>query len=239
MRRLVPTPCHELSPQDTILWSSSGIWTVYRVISTWCDGCCVASCDQEHPHACFLEKDQWVARVIPETVPSKSEILLEQVASLWSSSVLEMSLQGISMGAILPDGAKFHVSPLVSTRSITSGQVLVFVSPQRNWVAHRVVHASHTRQKQETIVTRGDARKAEDPPLTRNRVLGLVTQVFHGNQSWHPENPIQQARSFLVNQSHRWKQKLHQLWTQKNHNPRYGQRTEKEQEQKIDDSPIK
>ena len=80
--------------------------------------------------------------------------------------VVDVPVNGSSMGASLPDGTIVRVQ---LGMACAVGDVVVF-RQREQVVAHRVIHRTAVY-----LLTRGDARFAPDPPVPFDRVLGRVT----------------------------------------------------------------
>ena len=79
--------------------------------------------------------------------------------TIWPGDVLEVRHQGVA--------------------EIQSGDVVLF-QRQGQLVAHRVVHRLG-RPGGNLLITRGDRQSAADPPMTKEEILGRVTEVLRGN----------------------------------------------------------
>lgn len=101
------------------------------------------------------------------------------------SREFEFSLQGTSMGPVLPAGSLIRVRPAADDRFMV-GQVLTYVAKDRV-VAHRLVRSVKSGG-QEYLITRGDATVCCDWPVPAASVLGLVTG-FSSAGGWQPVGP--------------------------------------------------
>ena len=97
---------------------------------------------------------------------------------------LESRVQGTSMGATLPDGARIKIA-LRPGSAWVPGDIVAFLLGARITV-HRVLRRSGWRR--DVLITCGDARVFVDPPCRCAQVLGLVSQV-QIDGAWHVPAP--------------------------------------------------
>jgi hypothetical protein len=89
---------------------------------------------------------------------------------------LRFRARGSSMLPLLRDGDILDVQPIGETPSIRSGEIVLYRSPGRGIVVHRVVGI--LRQGQEDILlVKGDAAHAPEPQVPASDVLGRVVST--------------------------------------------------------------
>lgn len=229
MPTLLPTPCSSLQQGDLVLWPIRQHWCFVRVTHTWSDCCVFSSENSEFEGQFVVPREQWVAHL---SMSSSKELsgaeqkeasqryggqvslgtqLSEEAwlasSSLWHHPWIRMTLQGFSMGSILPEGATMTVVP-VSSSELKVGQVVVWANSHRDWVAHRVIERRPHRGPCEWVVTQGDVRRSADSPVPLSQILGRVIQVEFQGQTWDPEHQMVRWKSSWMNRSTRWMRKI-------------------------------
>jgi len=94
---------------------------------------------------------------------------------------IESRVQGWSMGATLPDGARIRIRCSPSD-SYPRGTVIAFLA-EGKLVVHRVIRSGHMRSGSQYLVTRGDSLLLPDFPVHQTSVLGPVI-AFESSGSW-------------------------------------------------------
>lgn len=98
-------------------------------------------------------------------------------AALMAAGRFRWPLQGNSMAPTLPAGCEVEVAPLAGRPP--TGALVVFLAGD-GLVAHRLVCRRAGRW-----ITQGDGSPLPDPPLTPERVLGVVTAAYReGVRCW-------------------------------------------------------
>lgn len=125
------------------------------------------------------------AFVPPEQLLTVADILKH------SHAHVESEIQGGSMGATLPWGARIRVS-CTDRPEYRTGDVLVYLMDGR-LIAHRVVGRGRRSRVHGFLITRGDAAVSCDPPVPVERTVGLVTE-WRARQvaSWRGIGPAPQ-----------------------------------------------
>ena len=101
---------------------------------------------------------------------------------------VESQVQGGSMGATLPPGARIRLS-CRETTDYRSGDVVVYMQGS-GLVAHRLVGRGRGARARGYFITRGDASATCDPPVPIERAVGLVTEWRHADADvWQPVGP--------------------------------------------------
>jgi hypothetical protein len=108
------------------------------------------------------------AFVPPEQLLTVADILKHSHANV------ESEIQGGSMGATLPAGARIRVS-CTDRPEYRTGDVLVYVMDGR-LIAHRMVGRGRRARVLRFLITRGDAAVNCDPPVPVERTVGHVTE---------------------------------------------------------------
>jgi signal peptidase I len=102
--------------------------------------------------------------------PAQSNAATEVIVDLLASGhAVRFRAGGDSMHPIIRGDDYLHVKPLTSR--IRRGDVVLTLA-NRGLTAHRVI-----AMKGESLVTRGDNAPADDAPVERARVLGVVTHA--------------------------------------------------------------
>lgn len=210
MFRVVSTPCDALALHSYIVWPYENQWRLFQVIRRWSDGVLVRCSALEPSREIFLPRHRWVAGIDSAAFGSNVQPgeVLELLASSWKAPSLTVRLSGLSMASMVPDGAELSVVPL-SANALAVGQVLVVAEESPRWVAHRL-HSIHQRQKWSApqIVTKGDAFKRTDAPISAEQILGRVAQVTYEGRSWNPEAWSTRCSCFLRDRSVLWSQRI-------------------------------
>lgn len=108
-----------------------------------------------------------------------------------SHAHVESEVQGGSMGATLPAGARIRVS-CTDRPQYRTGDVLVYVMDGR-LIAHRMVGRGRRTRVLGFLITRGDAAVGCDPPVPVERTVGLVTEWRTREvAAWHGVGPAPQ-----------------------------------------------
>ena len=94
---------------------------------------------------------------------------------------IESRVQGWSMGATLPDGARIRIRCSPSD-SYPRGTVIAFLA-EGKLVVHRVIRSGHMRSGSQYLVTRGDSLLLPDFPVHQKTVLGPVI-AFESPGGW-------------------------------------------------------
>lgn len=100
--------------------------------------------------------------------------------------VIESTVQGSSMGATLPDGARIKIELSPSDR-YRKGEVVAFLAGP-TIVVHRIVHRGTIRRRPGWLLTRGDACRVPDPAVPVSSVLGRVVGVLD-REGWRMPGP--------------------------------------------------
>jgi hypothetical protein len=89
--------------------------------------------------------------------------------------------KGSSMSPFVKDGDVITISPL-SAGELRTGEVVAFLHPKTGHVAvHRIVRAAP-----DSFLLRGDNSQDADGALTRERILGIVTEVVRDGRMIEP-----------------------------------------------------
>lgn len=109
--------------------------------------------------------------------------VLRSVASGFKKTgrTIESRVQGWSMGAALPDGARIRIRCSLDD-SYPRGTVIAFLS-EGKVVVHRVIRKGRVRSGVDYLVTRGDSLLLPDFPVHMTSVLGPVI-AFEASGSW-------------------------------------------------------
>lgn len=101
---------------------------------------------------------------------------------------VESQVQGGSMGATLPPGARIRLS-CRETADYRTDDVIVYVQGS-GLVAHRLVGRGRRGRARGYFITRGDASATCDPPVPIERAVGLVTGWRRADaEAWQPVGP--------------------------------------------------
>ena len=115
-----------------------------------------------------------MAEQSPETIHLA---LAEEV--LRASGELRFVAQGSSIVPTIFPGDVLVVRREAAGR-IFCNDVVLFIQGGR-WFAHRVIHMAK-EGAQPSLITRGDALPADDPPVTEHELLGRVTALRRGRR---------------------------------------------------------
>ena len=102
-----------------------------------------------------------------------------------SSREIETSVQGGSMGSVLPEGSRIRIR-FSSAASFVPGQVVTYIAKDR-LVVHRLVRSA-TSNGDNYLITRGDTTVWCDAPVLTSSVIGIVTE-FRNSGRWQPVGP--------------------------------------------------
>lgn len=119
------------------------------------------------------------------TVPCPTEDFEElAVHVLEGGHDLRFRARGFSMFPLVRDGDILDVQP-TGEASIGSGEIVLYRSPGRGIVVHRVVGI--LRQEEEDILlVKGDAATVPDPQVPASKVLGRVVGIERGGRRRSP-----------------------------------------------------
>ena len=111
-----------------------------------------------------------------------------------SGGVVECAVTGMSMGAVVPDGASARVRCDGAARAIAAprtGDVVALLLGGELTV-HRLVHRGRSRRARGWVVTEGDANLTCDAPVRELHLLGVVEEIRIAADEWRP--PASSAR---------------------------------------------
>jgi hypothetical protein len=130
----------------------------------------------------------------PAAAPSSSELVagpfwapgMEDLARLRAvtartRAVIHSQLQGASMGAAIPDGARIRIRSGPEDMW-HGGQVIAFLAGSRVTV-HRIVYEGKRGPARQFVLTQGDGNWLCDPPVNRSTVVGEV-EAFTTGDEW-------------------------------------------------------
>jgi len=92
-------------------------------------------------------------------------------------ALLESDVRGVSMGSVLPDGARIRIAS--GEVPLEPGAVVAFMAGGRT-VVHRI-----RRSRRGWLITQGDAMRLPDVPVPCDAVLGQVVAI-RGDDGWRP-----------------------------------------------------
>ena len=91
---------------------------------------------------------------------------------LAAGEVVEVEAVGGSMFPLIRDGDRVVVEPIAG--AYRDGDIVLVANAGR-WILHRIVDVSD-----EGVITCGDNKAANDPPVSPAHVVGRATHVLHG-----------------------------------------------------------
>jgi len=97
---------------------------------------------------------------------------------------VESEVRGMSMGAVIPDGARIRIDGSSSAAPAT-GTVIAFFAGGRT-VVHRVRWQRRTGRARGWLITQGDAMRLPDMPVARDAVIGRVVAIRGDDGAWRP-----------------------------------------------------
>lgn len=120
--------------------------------------------------------------VSPQDLSAIAELLKH------SHAHVETQIQGGSMGAALPPGARVQLACRAGAH-FEPGVVVVYVQ-DGGLIAHRLVRRGRSGRARDFLITRGDASATCDPPVPIAQAVGVVTGWRQREeQSWEPVGP--------------------------------------------------
>jgi len=116
-------------------------------------------------------------RALSEFLLDREPLLAVLAARLGAcDAVFESAIRGSSMSPAIPGRARLRVR-LLDRRSCERGDILFYLS-EKGFMVHRVVHLPRRGPAADMLLTRGDNCLMPDAPVSRNRVLGTVIEVY-------------------------------------------------------------
>jgi hypothetical protein len=107
-----------------------------------------------------------------------------------ADGVVESDVRGVSMGAVIPDGARIRI------RSVSAipptGTVVAFHAGGRT-VVHRIRWQRRAGRARAWLVTQGDAMRLPDAPVPVDAVIGRVIAVRGDDGAWRPLSVVPRA----------------------------------------------
>ena len=92
-----------------------------------------------------------------------------------SKIVIDSQVQGASMGAAIPNGARIRIRA-GAVDTLRTGKVIAFLAGRRVMV-HRIVYEGRRGSARNFLLTQGDGNWLCDPPVARSMVVGEVEAV--------------------------------------------------------------
>jgi signal peptidase I len=120
---------------------------------------------------------------MPVDRPSKNGIApLNEIVDLWrqAGEMHEITVSGSSMLPILREGDVLLVDHDINT--VRAGEILVFRSGEST-IAHRVFRVEQSPSNEAVYLTRGDSSPGQDPPVSKNEMLGKAASVRRGERT--------------------------------------------------------
>ena len=105
--------------------------------------------------------------MIPNLPPIYRRAVVETVReALAQGRAVSFTVRGDSMGPTLQDGDHVRIVPADPSK-LQPGELVTYVDAGNQIIIHRVVRREGT-----TLITKGDNRDQDDPPVPFGRVLG-------------------------------------------------------------------
>lgn len=115
--------------------------------------------------------------------------------ALRSWGVLKLRATGVSMLPTLWPGDLLTVQAL-RLEETEPGEIVLYMRQDRFFI-HRVIRRSLT-QDQVCLVTRGDCKSEDDPPVGRSELLGKITKVQRAGSGFLPARKLSPFRRLLA-----------------------------------------
>lgn len=122
---------------------------------------------------------------------------------LVSSGRLRLQVTGWSMLPTIWPGDTLLIDR-AAAHEVCAGDIVLY-NRNRGFVVHRVLAAPECDQKAGTLLTRGDAMPAPDPPLADSDLLGKVSFILRDGRCIEPRRTLrisERAVAALVRSSH-------------------------------------
>jgi hypothetical protein len=99
-----------------------------------------------------------------------------------ASAAIESDVRGVSMGSVIPDGARIRID---SADMLLTGTVVAFHAAGRT-VVHRIRWQRRAGRARGWLITQGDAMRLPDVPVRLDAVIGRVTALRCDDGTWRP-----------------------------------------------------
>ena len=126
-------------------------------------------------------------RAVSSFLLDRDPLLVALAARLGGQdAIFESAIRGGSMAPAIPSGSRLRVR-LGSNEQCLPGAVVFFLSDS-GFVVHRVVSMRRRRANPKYLITLGDNCLVPDPPVSVDRVLGVV-ESYQTTTGWRPPGP--------------------------------------------------
>lgn len=108
-----------------------------------------------------------------------------------SGGVVECAVTGMSMGAVVPDGASARIRCDGAAHAIAAPRTgdVVALLLGGEFTLHRLVHRGRSRRARGWVITEGDANLTCDAPVREQQLLGVVEGIRIASDEWSPPIP--------------------------------------------------
>lgn len=122
---------------------------------------------------------------------------------LRSGRSVELPASGYSMFPALKPGDRVIINPLSVGVMPKPGSIVIY-EESGELIIHRLIKIHPEDPNNVLFVTRGDSRKLEDPPWSKQKLIGVATKFKHDNRDYTIRYSLPSGARYFLNLKSLW-----------------------------------